>query len=173
MADGRSLSPQHENRRRGYRDGRDDRRSRDYDQRDAIHNQSRRNIDSRRDHEPDGRSDRRRPPGRGRRDRDERISGRRRDTGEQDIDQRRSRSPRRQRSRSRSKSGVDEPEVDRTKPNFGSSGLLAAETKTVKSADGTKTVLKYHEPPEARKPVVGWRLYVFKGSEQVGEFLWF
>lgn len=29
--------------------------------------------------------------------------------------------------------------------------------------------LKYHEPPEARKPVVNWRLYVFKGSEQVGE----
>lgn len=28
--------------------------------------------------------------------------------------------------------------------------------------------LKYHEPPEARKPVVNWRLYVFKGSEQVG-----
>jgi hypothetical protein len=39
----------------------------------------------------------------------------------------------------------------------------------VKSADGTKTVLKYHEPPEARKPLVGWRLYVFKGSEQTGE----
>jgi len=28
-------------------------------------------------------------------------------------------------------------------------------------------VLKYHEPPEARKPTMGWRLYVFKGSEQV------
>lgn len=29
-------------------------------------------------------------------------------------------------------------------------------------------VLKYAEPPEARKPVRNWRLYVFKGKEQVG-----
>jgi len=28
-------------------------------------------------------------------------------------------------------------------------------------------VLKYNEPPEARKPNKGWRLYVFKGNEQV------
>ena len=35
--------------------------------------------------------------------------------------------------------------------------------------DGTSTVLKYNEPPEARKPSVGWRLYVFKGSEQTGK----
>lgn len=55
------------------------------------------------------------------------------------------------------------------KPNFGSSGLLAAATNTVKNVDGSSTLLKYNEPPEARKPVVGWRLYVFKGSEQVGE----
>jgi len=27
--------------------------------------------------------------------------------------------------------------------------------------------LKYNEPPEARKPILGWRLYVFKGTEQV------
>ncbi|EIM85771.1 SMAD/FHA domain-containing protein [Stereum hirsutum FP-91666 SS1] len=53
------------------------------------------------------------------------------------------------------------------KPNFGSSGLLAAATNTVKNVDGSSTLLKYNEPPEARKPVVGWRLYVFKGSEQV------
>ncbi|KAH9854696.1 SMAD/FHA domain-containing protein [Lenzites betulinus] len=67
-------------------------------------------------------------------------------------------------SRSRSPSEAAE---DKTKPNFAPSGLLAAETKTVKHADGTGTVLKYHEPPEARKPSVGWRLYVFKGKEQV------
>lgn len=30
-------------------------------------------------------------------------------------------------------------------------------------------VLKYNEPPEARKPTKSWRLYVFKGKEQVGE----
>ncbi|KAI0670761.1 SMAD/FHA domain-containing protein [Trametes maxima] len=68
------------------------------------------------------------------------------------------------RSRSRSRSA---PEEDKTKPNFAPSGLLAAETKTVKRTDGTSTVLKYHEPPEARKPSGGWRLYVFKGKEQV------
>ncbi|KAH9080185.1 SMAD/FHA domain-containing protein, partial [Lactarius deliciosus] len=53
------------------------------------------------------------------------------------------------------------------KPNFAPSGLLAAATNTVKNADGTSTLLKYNEPPEARKPLVGWRLYVFKGEEQL------
>jgi smad nuclear-interacting protein 1 len=62
---------------------------------------------------------------------------------------------------------VDESE-DKAKPNFKPSGLLAAETNTVKAADGTSTVLKYNEPPEARKPLLGWRLYVFKGTEQLG-----
>jgi smad nuclear-interacting protein 1 len=86
---------------------------------------------------------------------------------------RRSASPRRSRnhSRSKSKSGsASPPPVDKAKPNFKPSGLLAAETNTVKAADGkTSAVLKYNEPPEARKPVLGWRLYVFKGKEQVGK----
>ncbi|KAI0754990.1 SMAD/FHA domain-containing protein [Daedaleopsis nitida] len=69
-------------------------------------------------------------------------------------------------SRSRSRSAAAE-DKDKAKPNFGHSGLLAAATKTVEHGDGTKTVLKYHEPPEARKPTVGWRLYVFKEKEQV------
>lgn len=50
-----------------------------------------------------------------------------------------------------------------SKPNFGNSGLLAAETNTTLQG----VVLKYNEPPEARKPNKGWRLYVFKGKEQV------
>ncbi|KAL6303475.1 SMAD/FHA domain-containing protein [Sparassis latifolia] len=82
---------------------------------------------------------------------------------------RRSASPRARSSRPRSRSHPsreDSPE-DKAKPNFAPSGLLAAATKTIKHGDGTSTVLKYHEPPEARKPVVGWRLYVFKGKEQV------
>jgi smad nuclear-interacting protein 1 len=29
--------------------------------------------------------------------------------------------------------------------------------------------MKYNEPPEARKPLKNWRLYVFKGKEQIGE----
>ena len=65
------------------------------------------------------------------------------------------------------------------KPNFAPSGLLAAETNTVKvdpakaaaagKADVKGVLLKYNEPPEARKPTQNFRLYVFKGSEQVGE----
>jgi hypothetical protein len=51
--------------------------------------------------------------------------------------------------------------------------LLAAATNTVRKADGTSTLLKYNEPPEARKPLVGWRLYVFKGDEQVGALAFF
>lgn len=50
-------------------------------------------------------------------------------------------------------------------PNFAPSGALAAETNTFQGV-----VLKYNEPPEARKPVRQWRLYVFKGKEQLGTF---
>lgn len=69
--------------------------------------------------------------------------------------------------RSRSGSIDERSPVDKAKPNMAPSGLLAAETNTVKAVDGTSTVLKYNEPPEARKPVLGWRLYVFKDAEQV------
>ena len=54
--------------------------------------------------------------------------------------------------------------IEKQKPNYGASGLLAAETNTVA---GTSTVLKYNEPPEARLPPASapWRLYVFKGKD--------
>ena len=89
--------------------------------------------------------------------------------------QRRSASPTSRRSRprdmrSRSGSIEERSPVDKAKPNMAPSGLLAAETNTVKAVDGTSTVLKYNEPPEARKPLLGWRLYVFKDAEQVGEY---
>ncbi|ODO05397.1 smad nuclear-interacting protein 1 [Cryptococcus wingfieldii CBS 7118] len=58
--------------------------------------------------------------------------------------------------------GPDGPAVEPEKPNFGTSGLLAKETNTVKGV-----VVKYNEPPEARKPTKNWRLYVFKGEEQI------
>ncbi|KAI7157238.1 SMAD/FHA domain-containing protein [Hortaea werneckii] len=47
------------------------------------------------------------------------------------------------------------------RPNYKPTGLLAKEANTVA---GTAKVLKYHEPPEARKPSPKeqWRLYVFK-----------
>ncbi|KAG2216095.1 hypothetical protein INT45_010243 [Circinella minor] len=47
-------------------------------------------------------------------------------------------------------------------PNFGLSGKLAAETNTVKGVE-----LKYNEPAEAAKPKDKWRLYVFKGDQQI------
>ena len=49
-----------------------------------------------------------------------------------------------------------------SKPNFANSGALAAETNTFKGV-----VLKYNENGDARKPNKKWRLYVFKGEEQV------
>ncbi len=42
--------------------------------------------------------------------------------------------------------------------NLGVSGALAAETNTFNNV-----LVKYSEPPEARKPRKKWRLYVFKG----------
>ena len=67
----------------------------------------------------------------------------------------------------RSPSAAALPSEDKAKPDFALSGLLAA--AMLKRADGTNTPLKYIEPPEARKLLVGWEFYVFKGDEQVGE----
>lgn len=47
-------------------------------------------------------------------------------------------------------------------PDFSSSGLLAAESNSKAGV-----ALKYHEPPEARKPRRKWRLYVFKHGREV------
>ncbi|KAG9700448.1 SMAD/FHA domain-containing protein, partial [Aureobasidium melanogenum] len=59
-----------------------------------------------------------------------------------------------------------EPVVEKQKPNFNATGLLAKEANTVA---GTNTVLKYHEPPEARKPPSKeqWRMFVFKGKDMI------
>lgn len=65
----------------------------------------------------------------------------------------------------------DEKEKDKGKPNFKNSGLLAADTNTVKRNDGTSTVLKYNEPPEARRTNIKWRLYAFKGKEESGALI--
>ncbi|KAL1601789.1 hypothetical protein SLS60_006704 [Paraconiothyrium brasiliense] len=52
------------------------------------------------------------------------------------------------------------------KPNFKPTGLLA---KAANKVEGTKISLKYHEPPEARKPPSSqaWRVIVFKGEDVV------
>jgi smad nuclear-interacting protein 1 len=61
----------------------------------------------------------------------------------------------------------DKPLQEKQKPNFAPTGLLAAASNTVAKADGTSIVLKYHEPPEARKPPQKdqWKLFVFKGAD--------
>ncbi|KAI8336730.1 SMAD/FHA domain-containing protein [Chlamydoabsidia padenii] len=56
----------------------------------------------------------------------------------------------------------EEEQVEPEGPNYGLSGKLAAETNTVNGVE-----LKYNEPGEAAKPKQHWRLYVFKGSEQI------
>ncbi|CAI0380013.1 unnamed protein product [Linum tenue] len=53
------------------------------------------------------------------------------------------------------------------KPSFELSGKLAAETNRVRGV-----TLLFNEPPEARKPNIRWRLYVFKGGEVLNEPLY-
>ncbi|RGP80657.1 hypothetical protein FLONG3_1261 [Fusarium longipes] len=61
----------------------------------------------------------------------------------------------------------EEPEKPKEKPNFGSTGVLAAASNSVAQADGTTITLKYHEPAEARKPSPRdvWKLFIFKGQD--------
>ena len=187
-------------RRRRRNDGDDDRHRRKngtgYDSREEEERRRRdegsigrdRRYASRRDEGNDQRNDRSRQGEY--RDRTDRDHDRPRDRRDGDRDRgddeprgspwrRRSASPRRSRphspspSHSRSPSAAAAAPEDKTKPNFAPSGLLAAATNTVRKADGTSTLLKYNEPPEARKPLVGWRLYVFKGDEQVGALAFF
>jgi smad nuclear-interacting protein 1 len=57
----------------------------------------------------------------------------------------------------------EEAEVEKEKPNFGLSGKLTEETNTYRGV-----VIKYSEPPEARKPLkTRWRLYPFKEGESL------
>ncbi|WAR08989.1 SNIP1-like protein [Mya arenaria] len=50
-------------------------------------------------------------------------------------------------------------------PNFELSGKLTEDTNTYKGV-----VIKYNEPPEARKPKKRWRLYPFKNDEPLKPF---
>lgn len=56
----------------------------------------------------------------------------------------------------------EEKPIEKEKPNFGLSGKLATDTNMFNGV-----VVKYNEPPEARKPKVKWRLYPFKGEESM------
>eukprot|EP01025_Chloroclados_australasicus_P003734 TRINITY_DN1089_c0_g2_i2.p1 TRINITY_DN1089_c0_g2~~TRINITY_DN1089_c0_g2_i2.p1 ORF type:complete len:772 (-),score=86.88 TRINITY_DN1089_c0_g2_i2:153-2468(-) len=50
------------------------------------------------------------------------------------------------------------------KPIFGLSGKLAEESNQQKGV-----VMKYQEPPEAARPALKWRFYVFKNDDLIGE----
>ncbi|XP_045824796.1 FHA domain-containing protein DDL [Trifolium pratense] len=58
-------------------------------------------------------------------------------------------------------------EKQKVKPSFELSGKLAAETNRVRGV-----TLLFNEPPEARKPDIKWRLYVFKTGEMLNEPLY-
>ncbi|XP_071905374.1 uncharacterized protein [Coffea arabica] len=56
---------------------------------------------------------------------------------------------------------------EKEKPSFELSGKLAAETNRYRGV-----TLLFTEPPDARKPDIRWRLYVFKGGEPLNEPLY-
>ncbi|GJR17055.1 reverse transcriptase domain-containing protein [Tanacetum coccineum] len=56
---------------------------------------------------------------------------------------------------------------EKQKPSFELSGKLAAETNRVKGV-----TLLFTEPPDARKPDIRWRFYVFKGGESFNDPLY-
>jgi smad nuclear-interacting protein 1 len=167
---------------RRYADRKDDlssRPKREYEGNDRDEHRDRRNDTRNRGYDRnEGRStraDRDRPRDHDRRDGPSRDHEHDRDQREPDRpnERRRSASPRSRQHSSRPHVKSPSPSVppeEKAKPNFGASGLLAAETNTVRKADGSSTLLKYNEPPEARKPAQGWRLYVFKGKEDAGAF---
>jgi len=60
---------------------------------------------------------------------------------------------------------ASEPPPKKVKADFGLSGALAEDTQTGNTYNGV--VLKFSEPPEARTPNTRWRLYVFRGGENI------
>ena len=62
----------------------------------------------------------------------------------------------------RASASTEETAVDKEAPNFEVSGKLLEDTNTFNGV-----VVKYSEPPEARKPKRRWRFYVFKGEESL------
>jgi len=117
---------------------------------------------------------------------------REREDGKNGLDARSGERPRRERSRSRSRSptrgerkGSDRDKGARwgkdyrentdsgpadagappQKPEFGLSGLLAAETNTTEGG----VLLKHQEPPEKGVPSDKWRIYIFKDGKPLDQ----
>jgi len=57
---------------------------------------------------------------------------------------------------------AEEPEEEKQKVDMGLSGNLMQDTNVFNGV-----VVKYSEPPEAKKPKKRWRFYVFKGEESL------
>src|SRR6218665_2671384 len=57
------------------------------------------------------------------------------------------------------KAKIKSEPIKKEKPNFETSGKLTEDSNTFRGV-----VIKYNEPPEARKPKRHWRLYSFKGT---------
>ncbi|CAC5394500.1 SNIP1 [Mytilus coruscus] len=60
----------------------------------------------------------------------------------------------------REETNTEEEPKDKDKPDFELSGKLTEDTNSYKGV-----VIKYNQPPEARRPKKRWRLYPFKGEE--------
>jgi hypothetical protein len=58
----------------------------------------------------------------------------------------------------------DKPKVKKVKPNMERSGKLQEEALKTESG----VVLKFVDPPEAKRPSKKWRLYPFKGDQALG-----
>jgi smad nuclear-interacting protein 1 len=58
----------------------------------------------------------------------------------------------------------EKPKVKKVKPNMERSGKLQEEALKTESG----VVLKFAEPPEAKRPSRKWRLYPFKGDQALG-----
>jgi len=61
----------------------------------------------------------------------------------------------------------EEEPVEVEKPNFGLTGALAKDQTTGNTQNGV--VMKFSEPPEARRPTKRYRFYVFKDDKNIGE----
>ncbi|KAK6865248.1 SMAD/FHA domain-containing protein [Apiospora arundinis] len=103
------------------------------------------------------------------RDRGSHDSRRRKDRDDEDKDKQvvRRSGPLPSQSDSFAVTNGEEPPKPKEQPNFGITGTLAAASNSIAQADGSTIVLKYHEPPEARKPSPkdAWKLFVFKGAD--------
>ncbi|KAK3949666.1 SMAD/FHA domain-containing protein [Pseudoneurospora amorphoporcata] len=171
----RSRSPDAKKRRSRSRSPRDRERERDRERKRERDRRGRGNDDSDRRHGRRQDRDRRRDPS------SERHSFRKKETRQLDdskpetnnADNKRSlikrSGPLPSQGDTFAVSTGEEAEKPKEKPNFGNTGVLAAQSNTVTQVDGTTVTLKYHEPPEARKPAPRdqWRLYVFKGDEVI------